>query len=410
MMTNLWSANLPREFWLCQPDLPEGLWQDAIRKSIPLLGLREEQSDIESVLAWTLGEGRFGTDHWELGSLKRFYYMSKFIIPRSVIHLLRRFYHRNVKTQGNWPIERRYVNYLWEVLQQVLTLSDRKELTIRYFWPDHSHFAFVLTHDIETDAGQEFVGRVADLEETLGFRSLFDFVPERYKLNYRLMDDLRQRGFEVGVHGLKHNGRLFDSRSIFMQNAYKINDYLKKWNALGFRAELMLRQPEWMQALQMEYDLSFFDTDPFQPIPGGTMSIWPFSIGHFIELPYTLVQDHTLTSILKETTPRIWLEKVDFIEKYYGMALINTHPDYLRSKPTWDVYDQFLKEMKKRGCYWHALPGEAAKWWKARSVPSNAIQDSFPMAQAAIENGDLQIKILPKMDERIIKTETCYSL
>ena len=31
-----------------------------------------------------------------------------------------------------------------------------------------------------------------------------------------------------------------------------------------------------MQALEIEYDLSFFDTDPCEPIPGGTMSIWPF--------------------------------------------------------------------------------------------------------------------------------------
>ena len=45
-----------------------------------------------------------------------------------------------------------------------------------------------------------------------------------------------------------------------------------------------------MRHLEIEYDLSFFDTDPFEPIPGGTMSIWPFFIGHFVELPYTLAR------------------------------------------------------------------------------------------------------------------------
>ena len=35
--------------------------------------------------------------------------------------------------------------------------------------------------------------------------------------------------------------------------------------------------------------------------------------------------------ILKEKTPRIWLEKVDFIEQYRGMALVNVHRDYLIS-------------------------------------------------------------------------------
>jgi hypothetical protein len=152
-----------------------------------------------------------------------------------------------------------------------------------------------------------------------------------------------------------------------MRNAKKINQYLQDWNATGFRAELTHRQPEWMQALNIEYDLSFFDTDPFEPIPGGTMSIWPFFIGHFVELPYTLVQDYTLTSILGESSPHIWLEKVDFIEKYHGMALINTHPDYLKQPSCWEVYDSFLKEMKKRNRYWHALPVEVARWWKKRT-------------------------------------------
>ena len=97
--------------------------------------------------------------------------------------------------------------------------------------------------------------------------------------------------------------------------ANRINSYAKKWNAAGFRSELTFRQPEWMQALEIEYDLSFFDTDPFEPICGGTMSIWPFIIGHFVELPYTLVQDYTLTSVIGENSPRLWLEKVDFIKK-----------------------------------------------------------------------------------------------
>ena len=76
-----------------------------------------------------------------------------------------------------------------------------------------------------------------------------------------------------------------------------------------------------MQALEVEYDSSFFDTDPYEPMPGGTMSIWPFFLGHFVELPYTLVQDHTLSVILGERTPRLWLDKVDFIEHLgYGCA------------------------------------------------------------------------------------------
>jgi hypothetical protein len=401
-MTNLWSANHPRDFWICQPDPSDQVWKNAIGNALPALALPVAQSDIKTILDLSLGEDRFGTDHWEPGLLKRAYYLVKPLIPRDVTRQLRRIYNLGAKTQENWPIEHRYVDFLWEVLRQVLILSNRNELNIRHFWPDESRFALVLTHDIETAVGQEFVEVVADLEESLGFRSLFNFVPERYQLDYKLMDNLRQRGFEVGVHGLKHNGRLFDSKASFLRNAKRINRYLKEWNAAGFRAELMLRNPDWMQVLDVDYDLSFFDTDPFEPIPGGTMSIWPFFIGHFIELPYTLVQDYTLTSILKETTPKLWLEKVDFIEKYYGMALVNTHPDYLKRKLTWDVYTEFLNEMKKRRGSWHALPGEVAAWWRMRSAPGDAMHRSFLMAQVTIAEGDIKIEFPVESENRHI--------
>ena len=71
---------------------------------------------------------------------------------------------------------------------------------------------------------------------------------------------------------MQHDGRLFESRPSFEKKAANINAYLEKIGATGFRAPLTIRHPEWMQSLDLEYDLSFFDTDPFEPIPGGTMS------------------------------------------------------------------------------------------------------------------------------------------
>jgi hypothetical protein len=217
---------------------------------------------------------------------------------------------------------------------------------------------------------------VADLEESSGFRSSFNFVPERYPLDLVLIEDLRGRGFEIGVHGLRHDGKLFSSRSEFMRRAERINGYLQELDAVGFRSPLTMRNPEWMQALQIEYDLSFFDTDPYEPMPGGTMSIWPFILGRFVELPYTLAQDCTLTVVLGETTPRLWLQKVDFIERYCGMVLVNTHPDYLSDPLTWKIYSDFLQAMRRRGGYWHALPRDVARWWRARTDDRGDAMDS----------------------------------
>jgi hypothetical protein len=153
---------------------------------------------------------------------------------------------------------------------------------------------------------------------------------------------------------------------------------LEAFGAVGFRAPLTHRHPEWMQALDIEYDLSFFDTDPYEPIPGGAMSIWPYFIGRFVELPYTLVQDYTLTEVLGEKTPRIWLQKVDFIKRYYGMVLALTHPDYLVDMVSWNVYTEFLHAMKQQEECWHALPRDVARWWRARSC--TAVDTSLPGA------------------------------
>jgi len=97
------------------------------------------------------------------------------------------------------------------------------------------------------------------------------------------------------------------------------------------------------------------------------MSVWPFNLGSFVELPYTLVQDHTLTEILNQTSPRVWLDKVDFIERSCGMALVNVHPDYLRKPTNFAIYKDFLLAMKEKRNYWHALPCNVARWWQKRT-------------------------------------------
>jgi len=290
-------------------------------------------------------------------------------LPRAFTQRLRRFSRGSAEISFalGWPIESRYAQFQWELVRQLLKRKRQPIFPYIHFWPGGHRYAFVLTHDIETAAGQAHALAVANLDASNGYRSSFNFIPERYPVDRGLMEELRARGFEIGVHGLKHDGKLFNSYAEFMRRAERINRYLKEFGAVGFRAPLTHRHPQWMQALEIEYDLSFFDTDPYEPIPGGTMSVWPFEIGRFIELPYTLVQDYTLTAVLRETTPRVWLQKVDFLERCCGMVLINTHPDYLRAPSLWRIYSEFLETMRKRTGYWHALPREVAGWWRARS-------------------------------------------
>lgn len=383
-MTNLWSCSTPARFWLCQPEVPDEDWWPAIERALPILGLSPPPHDVDQLLDRVLGEGQFALGRWRLSPARRLYYVLKPVLPRTLTCSLRRL-HRPSARAGfplGWPIEDRFARFQWEVMRQLLLASGQQSLACRRFWPEGHRYAFVLTHDVETEEGQAYVRAVADLEENYGFRSSFNFVPERYPLDLELIEKLRARGFEIGVHGLRHDGKLFRSEAEFGRRAGRINTHLKELDAVGFRSPLMMRNPQWMQALEIEYDLSSFDTDPYEPMPGGTMSIWPFALGRFVELPYTLAQDCTLTTVLGETTPRLWLQKVGFIEQYYGMVLVNTHPDYLKDGATWRVYLDFLRAMKEREGYWHALPREVARWWRGRAEGDSSLAG---MVQGRVE-------------------------
>lgn len=372
MTSNLWSENSVKKFWKCDELIDDELWKQAIQLALPKLQLPNLGMAEDELLEQVLGEAQFGDGHWELGKIKSLYYSLKPFIPRFVRYAARQILQKKHSTDFslNWPIEERYVVFQFEVLKNILELTGNTDIKFKPFWPDGKRFSFVLTHDIEEKAGHDFVREIADLEESIGFRSSFNFVPERYHIDKRLIAELRERGFEIGIHGLKHDGKLFSSREEFLRRAERINHYLQEYGAIGFRSPLTHRNPYWMQALNIDYDLSFFDTDPYEPMSGGVMCIHPFFIGHFVELPYTLVQDSTLAFVLGDLTPKLWLEKVEFIEKYQGMALMNSHPDYLRKPAVFNMYRDFLSSMKARNNYWHALPHQVSSWWRDRSISS----------------------------------------
>lgn len=246
--------------------------------------------------------------------------------------------------------------------------------------------AIVLTHDVESKHGVAFLPELLDLEERYGFRSLINLVPREYRIPRGLIAGAQERGFEIGVHGLDHSGDLFLDEKRFIRRADGINEQLREWGSVGFRAPFTHRNPWWMQRLDIEYDSSFFDTDPFESIPGGTLSLWPFFIGRFVELPYTLAQDHTLIETLGETSPRIWLEKVDVIARHGGMALLISHPDYLRKGKGMEIYEEFLQAMAARRDAWRALPREVARWWRRRG-------EAGPQEPGASATVDLSIRV-----------------
>ena len=135
-------------------------------------------------------------------------------------------------------------------------------------WAQGKKFAFVLTHDVEGPSGLARCRQLMELEMEMGFRSSFNFVPEcDYTVTREFREELKQNGFEVGVHDLYHDGNLYRSRPAFAEKAKRINHYLAEWEASGFRSGFMLHNLEWLHDLNAKYDTSTFDTDPFEPQP-----------------------------------------------------------------------------------------------------------------------------------------------
>lgn len=312
----------------------------------------------------------------------RFYYALKPYMPWGMRMALRRITARHTRKsfKSTWPIDE----------SAGRTPENWKG------WPENKNFAFVLTHDVEGPDGLAKCRQLAELEIAAGVRSCFNFIPEGpYTVPPSLRTWLTDNGFEVGVHDLHHDGRLFSSKRGFERKSVRINRYFKSWQATGFRAAFMLRQLDWMQSLEVGYDSSTFDTDPFEPQSQGAGTIFPFRVPParltsaggsevpskgYIEIPYTLAQDSTLFLVLGEKSPDIWLRKLDWIVSRGGMALVNVHPDYIQfegdptNPRTYPVayYRQLLSYVRQQydNQYWHALPKDLARYVDANQPPA----------------------------------------
>lgn len=295
---------------------------------------------------------------------RKIFYIVKPVIPRSVQIYIRR---KSLEFRLS-----RYRN-VWPILNGSENKPDNWP-----GWPDGKKFAVVLTHDVEHKRGYDQVLRLMKIEKDLGFVSSFNFVPERdYLVEKEVLDTLKENGFEYGIHGLNHDGKLFSSEEEFLKRAEKINSYINEWGVAGFRAPAMHHNLNWIGALNIEYDLSTFDTDPFEPQPDGVGTIFPFWVknkrhkkGGYVELPYTLPQDFTTFILLRENANTIWKDKTDWIVKNGGMVLTNVHPDYINFSNSTssaeefsiEIYIEFLQYIKDNyaGLFWNPTPKKVA--------------------------------------------------
>ena len=268
-------------------------------------------------------------------------------------------------------------------------------------WPKGSTFAVCLTHDVDGISHPwghvwktrnrfsrlqllgALLGRslynnirlIVAAEDGRGFHSSFYFMSNEYPLAglKGLCQDIRNRGWEVGLHG---DFGTHDSLEMLNRAASRLADNLGA-RPTGIR-EHYLRfdfSKSWpiMQEAGFDYDTTVGNSDrlgfrlglanPFHP-PGQDWR--PLKL---LELPLT-VMDTTLWGYLKRSEDEGLADCMRLMasaEEVGGLFTLLWHQEAVQMKGGRN-YWKLIDQIKKRSCF-TGSGAEIASWWRAREVP-----------------------------------------
>jgi len=299
---------------------------------------------------------------------KQPYYRLRPLLPRRLqIAMRRRFARVQARSAfPAWPVETALHDFFAFMFELCGELAG-EPLPWLAPWPGDRTWALVLTHDVETSVGYAHMRALCDVETATGYRSSFNLVPGRYRVDDRDVDALLAGGFEVGAHSMRHDGREFASRESLDTWLPEMREHAARWNAVGFRSPSTNRVWEWMPLTGFDYDSSYPDSDPFEPTPGGCCTWLPFFNEQQVELPVTLPQDHLVFAILERRDEALWVEKAEFLRGQGGLALMIVHPDYMLEEERLAAYRRFLQRFAADDTVWRALPRDVSAWWRRRA-------------------------------------------
>jgi hypothetical protein len=305
--------------------------------------------------------------------LRKAYYLLRPYMSVSVRKRLQKIHLRNWDQIPfpEWPVDFTVDRVHRKLMALQMRAHGVKRIPFIWFWPEQYESCLIITHDVEDTIGKEFCSQMMDMDESFGFRSSFQVVPEdRYSVPKEFLDQIANRGFEVNVHDLKHDGRLYAEYKEFLRRAERINQYGREFGACGFRSGILYRNADWYGALDFLYDMSIPNVAHLDPQRGGCCTVMPYFIGKMIEVPVTCTQDYTLFHILKEFSIDLWKRQIELIRSQNGLVSILVHPDYITESRPQQVYRtllSYLAESRDKHRVWAPLPRQVAEWWQLRS-------------------------------------------
>jgi hypothetical protein len=308
-----------------------------------------------------------------LSALAQLYYLLRPLLSVRVRRHLQRFHLRGWETLTfpRWPVDCSVDNLLEQLLLLSLRSSGAQRIPFIWFWPDGASSCAIMTHDVETSVGRDFCSTLMEIDDSFGIKASFQIIPEeRYSVSRQFLHSIRERGFEVVIHDLNHDGHLYKSREQFLQRAAKINTYGREYRAAGFRAGVLYRKQLWYDALEFSYDMSVPNVAHLDPQHGGCCTVMPYFVGNILELPVTAVQDYTLFNILGDYSTNLWKKQIRIITEKHGLMSFIVHPDYVMKPRESRIYEALLRELqclKEQKGVWITIPGEVNRWWRQRA-------------------------------------------
>jgi hypothetical protein len=306
-------------------------------------------------------------------SMRALYYYFRPMLGIKVRRQLQRIFHRgwNEVRFPSWPVDTTVERVMETLLSASMKAQKMQKMPFIWFWPEGASSCAMVTHDVETKAGADYIPELMDIDEQYDVKASFQLIPEGpYSVSKALLNTIESSGFEVSVQDLGHDSDLFSNHEAFLVKAKAINQYLKEYGAGGFRAGRLYRNPDWYDALDIEYDMSVPNVAHLEPQRGGCCTVFPYFIGRCLELPLTTIQDYCLFHILGDYSIDLWKSQLELIMEKRGLASFIVHPDYIREPRALGQYKallRYLSDLRDSRNVWVALPREVNAWWRQRS-------------------------------------------
>jgi hypothetical protein len=313
-------------------------------------------------------------------AMQHLYYVLRPALPVGIRRHLQRIRLRDWQQIPfpRWPVDTSVDTMMRSTLGLLLRETGNSCIPFVWFWPDGAPSCAVMTHDVEGPVGREFCNTLMDLDDSFDIKAAFQIVPEmRGYPTSDLVHQVRERGFEVNLHDLNHDGYLFDNKPQFLRRAAQINEYARALDCRGFRSGAMYREQRWFDAFEFSYDMSVPNAAHLEPQRGGCCTVMPYFVGNLLELPLTTTQDYSLFHIIGEYSIALWKQQIDFIRAMNGFISFITHPDYLIETRARAVYVDLLthlRTLRDQGEVWLTVPGEVDRWWRNRQL-MNIVSD-----------------------------------